>query len=376
MIDTIALTLRRDAFKITDPDKFTPSARLLENHNGFMRGIKSKQNPTKKELKRGIYKPRLTLSYCYHANHKRELMLRIELSLPKLLFGNNFNELRYKDFKPLVQKLVITLKDMGITASTETLASAPICAIHYSKNIELKDGSTPFHYINKIKEANIKLTLDTNESAYRNDGRGFKWHCNAYEVAFYDKIKDLEKAASSDKLAIEKDNELQLSIIDALANRYQLEFLRMEVRLNKTKAIKRLFKKLNIKAELTFKCLFKPAIAKKILLYYVDEIERNRLPLLDYRAKNDQALLAALMINNPDLNHTKIFQLFGFKKALEAYTIRELRKMFGNADRHSWYRLMAEAKKIKFPALQSPLRIIRESLMRMRPTSVIQFFNN
>ena len=97
---------------------------------------------------------------------------------------------------------------MGVIVSTDTLAQAPVCAIHYSKNIALTDGSIPFHYINKIKEANVRLSLDTNESAYRNDGHGYKWHCNAYEVAFYDKIKDLEKAKQSSKLAIEKDNEI------------------------------------------------------------------------------------------------------------------------------------------------------------------------
>ena len=103
----------------------------------------------------------------------------------------------------------------------------------------------------RSKKQTYDYQLDTNESAYRNDGHGYKWHCNAYEVAFYDKIKDLEKAKHSSKLAIEKDSEIQLSFVDAFANRNKLEFLRMEVRLNKREAIKRLFKKLNIKANLT-----------------------------------------------------------------------------------------------------------------------------
>jgi hypothetical protein len=100
VIDTLALTLRRNMFQITDPDKFTPSAPWIEDYGKSMQSIKSKQNPTKKELLHGIYKPRLTLSYCFTSARTRELMLRIELSLPKLLYDNNFDELQYKDFKP------------------------------------------------------------------------------------------------------------------------------------------------------------------------------------------------------------------------------------------------------------------------------------
>ena len=64
----------------------------------------------------------------------------------------------------------------------------------------------------KIKEANIKLLLDTNQTDYRNEGHSYKWHCNSYEVVFYDKIKDLEKAKHSEKRAIEKDSALQLNL--------------------------------------------------------------------------------------------------------------------------------------------------------------------
>lgn len=370
MIDTIAITLTSDSFQITQPDKFTPSARWIENYGCAVYGIRSKQNPTKKELKQGIYKPRLTLSHRYTKNHTREIILRIELSLPKLLFGNNFDELQYKDFLPVIKKLAATLETMGIIVSTDALIHALVSAIHYSKNIALTDGSIPFSYINKIKEANVRLSVDTNESAYRNGGHGYKWHCNAYEVAFYDKIKDLEKAKHSSKLAIETDNEIQLSIVDAFANRNKLEFLRMEVRLNKRAAIKSLFKKLNIKADLTFKSLFKPAIAKKVLLHYLDQVESNRLPLLDYRAKSDEALLANLRVYNPKFTHKQILQAFGLKKALEIHTMRELRAMFGNSSSRSWYRLMVDAKNVKLPAIQSPLGIIREGIVQFKPTKL------
>ncbi len=49
MIDTIVLTLTEDLFEITDPDRFTPSARWIIKHSAtHYSGIISKQNPTKK----------------------------------------------------------------------------------------------------------------------------------------------------------------------------------------------------------------------------------------------------------------------------------------------------------------------------------------
>ena len=177
----------------------------------------------------------------------------------------------------------MVLERMGVIVTEEVLSQAPVSAIHYSKNIVLTDGSIPYSYIKKIKEANSSLLLDSNQTDYRNDGHCYKWHCNAYEVLFYDKIRDLEKAKCSSKRAIERDNEAQLNICDTFNSRHMWEILRMEVRLNKRQKIKELFKKLNIRSDLTFKKMLKPAISKKILLYYLDEIDKKRLPLLDFK---------------------------------------------------------------------------------------------
>ncbi len=367
MIDTVVLTLGSDIFSITDLDAFTPSAHwALPNAARVQPGTQSKQNPTKKELLAGIYKPRLTLARRINLHGRSEIMLKIELSLPKLFFGNNFDELRLKDFKPLMQKLVTALESMGVRVTAADLAQADVLAVHYSKNILLKDGSTPYHYINKIREANIKLSLDTNQTDYRNEGHSYKWHCNSYEVVFYDKIRDLEKAKKSEKRALEKDSALQLNLFDMLQKRKKLEILRMEVRLNKRQKIKQLLQALKIKPILTLQGLFKGAISKKVLLHYLDELERKRSPLLDYRA-TDKGLLTALIFNNPDLGPKQILQLYGLKKALEVVDARELRVMFAKYNARSWYRLMADANKVKLPMKNSSFSEIRKHLIKFKP---------
>jgi len=102
MIDTIILTLVEGSFEITNPDAFTPSAQWAMDGEYKLRGILSKQNPTKQELASGIYKPRLTLFQRAITLSGIKTLLKIELSLPKIYFGNNFEELTEKQFPDLV----------------------------------------------------------------------------------------------------------------------------------------------------------------------------------------------------------------------------------------------------------------------------------
>lgn len=373
MIDTIILALPQESFTITDPDAFTPSAQWATMNNTFaLRGIISKQNPTKKELATGIYKPRLSLFKHPVSFSGMKTLLKIELSLPKFLFGNNFQELTQKQFPDLVYKLCSTLHTMGVVTTIEDLADAAVWGIHFSKNIELIDGSIPYHYISKIEQANIKLSLDINQTDYRNKGHSYKWHSNTYEVVFYDKIRDLEQAKKSDKRSMEKDNAIQLHLYNELHNKNKFEVLRMEARLNNRRKIQQMLDKLNIKAPLTFKGLFKTTIARKVLLHYLDEIENTRSTLLDFKVNNTKSLLVALIFNNPNLSPRQILQLYGMKLALDQISIRELRTMFGACNKRSWYRLIADMKDVSITRqspLNSPFKVIRDCLEELKATT-------
>lgn len=368
MLDTIKLILSKDMFWVIDRTYFQK-----ETQNALRGYFTLVQNPTKKELQNGIYKPKLTMTKRFNTTGRQEATLSIEFSAPKLLFGNNFDELTENDFTQVVALLQSRLKEMGVCVFTKTLENAPISAIHYSKNMPLTDGTTPHYLIGKIKQANIPLALDINQTDYRNDGHSYKWHSNSYEVAFYDKLKDLEMARKSEKRAIENDNTIQLNYFDNFKKRKRLEVMRMEVRLNKRQKIGQLFRTLGIKSELTLTSLFSSSIAQRVLLHYLDELESKRLPLLDYKPTSPNSLLANLVINNPNLGIRKLIQLYGLKQAFDNIDPRELRSMFGKYDQRSWYRLIAEAKSVKLPVVNSPFGIIREHLTRFEPLKLVDF---
>ncbi len=372
MVDTIKLTLGSNMFSIMDKGLFQKDT--MNAARGYFVLV---QNPTKSELKQGIYKPRLTLTKRFNFSGRFEPTLTIELSLPKLLFGNNFDELQDSDFPQIVDLLRQKLREMGVLVFTQLLEIAPVSAIHYAKNIALTDGSIPAYYISKIKEANIKLSLDVNQTDYRNEGHSYKWHANSYEVTFYDKIKDLAAYQQSPKRAIETDNDLQLSLFEDKNRQKPFEVIRMEVRLNKRQMIGKLFTNtLGLPNDLTFQVLFSQSTAQKVLLHYLSELERQRPKLLDYHPTNSKALLADLVIHNPKLGPLRTLQLFGLKQALDSGNLRELRTMFGSYSTRSWYRLMSETKKIQLPRTTSPFEIFHHQIETYSPLRLVDFQGN
>lgn len=366
MLDTIRLTLSKDMFWIMDKTYFQK-----ETQNAIRGYFKLVQNPTKSELKNGIYKPRLTMTKRFNTTGRHEATLAIEFSAPKLLYGNNFDELTENDFKLVVELLQSKLKEMGVGVFTSILENAPVSVIHYSKNIPLTDGTTPHYLISKIKEANISLALDVNQTDYRNDGHSYKWHSNSYEVAFYDKVKDLEMAKRTDKRAVENDSVIQLKLFEAFKKRKMFEVMRMEVRLNKRQKMGQLFRSLGIQSELTLKNLFSPVLAQQVLLYYLDELESKRLPMLNYQTV--KSYLVDLTISNPSFKFKKKVFLCGLKHLLESMPARELRAIGNYESERGWYRMMAEAKDVSLPPSKSPFTLVRNHLMLFNPLKLVDF---
>lgn len=371
MIDTIKLTLDKSMFWINDNSKFERNT--MNSLRGYYTMV---QNPTKGELINGIYKPRLTLSHRYNCSGRSEETLAIELSLPKLLFGNNFDELVLDDYQKVADKLNQVLKQMGIYIFQNVLERAPVSLVHYSKNIPLTDGSTPHYMISKIKEADVNLSLDINQTDYRNDGHSYKWHSSSYEVTFYDKIKDLEVAKKSEKRAIEKDNKLQLGLFDTFQKRKTFEVLRMEIRLNQRQKIRQLFKTLGIETEITFKNLFDPIISQKILLHYLNEINKNRILIIDYKNTGLKDFISTLVLNNSDLSSTKTLQIIGLKTAIESFNIREFRQMISKGKDKGWYRFIEQVKELKLPPVKNPLSVLKENLVRFEPLHLVDYQPN
>src|SRR3989344_5261555 len=141
MLDTIALMINSNLFVNFSKDGFFKQT-IISGNKAFTKYVR---NPSEQEKRQFGYLPKLTL-----LNRGSEEMIKIEFSAPKLIFNNNFDELEDNDFDLVVSTLYKRLKDMGYRVWSNVLTKAPVSAIHYSKNILLKDGSTPYMYLKEI----------------------------------------------------------------------------------------------------------------------------------------------------------------------------------------------------------------------------------
>jgi len=354
MIDTIVLSIPQHKFKILNHERFNPSTRGLYQPPYTVMGgkpfIKSMQNPPKSAFKNGVYLPRLTVIKAIR-NGGYVIELKIELSLPKLFFGNNFDELENNNFLRIIRLLSRALYSMEVEVAFEYLENASVSAIHYSKNIHLKNYTSCSMVLSELQKIDLSQKIDVGSEKFRNGGHALHFHTNTRDLVFYDKMKDLEQAKVSEKRAIEKDNLIQMALFDEFPNPKALQVLRMELRLGNPQEIKRTLSKIDIETDLRFNLLFKKQISQKMLQYFWEQIEESS-QILNFKTEGVFELAESLKANNPDLKAQKILEYIAFLVLGREETTKRLRSFLGyegspSANR-KWYGIKKAIKSLKY----------------------------
>jgi hypothetical protein len=301
---------------------------------------------SRQDIIEGNYKPRLTI-------YRRGMTVecKIEFSASKLLFGNNFQELVDEDYGRCVEGLTEKLKVMGIACTEQSISNARVSAVHFCKNILLDQGVSCSMVLDELSQCDLYSRLDVNQTDYRNEGHVLKWHANSYELVFYDKVKDLRQAQVSEKRAVERDNYMQLSILDRIEQVERKAVLRMEIRFNTISKIKTIIRGLGIGAgAITFRTVFSKALAQKVLLAYWD-ILLPQLNIVQVNSKDLSEAFVLLKSWNTGIKVEKLLKLFSGLVLISDGGIRSLREKLGYKGRQSskWYRYMSDLKSLKLP---------------------------
>jgi len=361
MIDTIAIMLSKDDFKITNHNAFTPSTQGFFSHpflpmsRGFFSCI---QNASAEDKKKGIYKPQLTITKRIRKGGYN-LALKIQFSAPKLLYGNNFDELENNDKEKVLKTLQSRLLDMGIEVSLDKLLLAELGAVHYGKNIILNTGSVSL--VNRmIAKMNISKRLDISKTDFRNDGHAIRFHTNTYEMTFYDKVKDLQQAKISEKRALENDNYLQNNLFTK-EERSKLQVLRIEIRLNTKKKIREHLLKNGCNPKATnFNALFNKEFARKVLLSFWNKYITPSISTVILAEENKEILYYNLI--HKGYNNKKATYLVGALSIIKDSSIRAYKET-----NTTFYRIMKELETIDLSEnfLYSVFKDIKNSLDKM-----------
>jgi len=344
MIDTIILTIPSGNFvTVKEPNV---AEWELHSKSGFYE--KRVKNQTYSQRNDGIYRPRISTI-------KRGLAenLKIEFSIPKLIFGNNIDEVCEKDFENILETLHWRLRDFGVYAYVEHLRKAAVSVFHPSKNILLSDGYTASGIIKELRKINLTKKLDLNRDSFRNDGQSIQLYANSHSLVIYDKIQDLRKPK---KRAMDKDRtHFQQSLFQQFeAIEKKPEILRIEARLSNKKKMNDVLVKNGFGKSPTLEEVFKENICQKIVTAYWDELVVKDNMFLFSLTNNPKQILKKLIQSYPAIKPKEAVYLVGLDQLCKDEDgIRELRgKLEKQATSRTWYRMTKDMRKLNL--VQTP----------------------
>lgn len=326
MIDTITISIPVTSMDINNLKQFTPSAsNIFTSDRGYRIYTR---NPTSFERESKIYVPIYTLYRRFRDS--LDISLNIQFSIPKLLYGNNFQEVSDSDFNSVLDTLESKLINHGISISKEKLVNAKVVAIHFSKNILLSQGLNCPMVINQLSKAvDTNLKQDIKQVQFKNGGQILHIHTNDCEFAIYDKVRELEQGKISKERSIDKQVYTQLNLLeDNLLNNY----LRLEFRMTGQKGIRRKLKRyadLYCNTPLLFKNLFCKDISQMMLSNFWRQEIRDRYLNIIWKDMDSYELLLSIMATNKDFNEREIIDSYFLQSIISKIGIPTLRATMG-----------------------------------------------
>ena len=181
-------------------------------------------NPTAEDRRNGQYRPNITY-YERPMFGGMRYEVGLEVSLPKLHFGNNFKELTESDYKAVAKDLKHSLRAVGFSKEfASDIGNFEVRKVDFCKNIRFEDGTLVITIINNLHRANISKVFDVQKTDFRNGGEIYHIHTNSEDIVFYDKIADLEQSAKSEHKSVDHtDNYCQRHLLTEIAARLKDE---------------------------------------------------------------------------------------------------------------------------------------------------------
>lgn len=353
MIDTVILEISLAPNRIpciirpNSYDRWSPSLNGIVTppycRLGGKGSIKSTLNLSNKRL--SVYAPKLT--FCKRiVRGGFGYTLYIEFSAPKILFGNNFEELVDDDLEALCSKLSELLKAGGVNLSIEELKHCAVKTIHYGKNIVLTNGILPDYVIQYLRKANLSLKCREYKAAYSDGGIAIHNATNPRAFCVYDKKKELGNAKQTEKGRFEEDSWCQIPMLDDL---HGVEILRLELRLGTKRAIRAEFETHQISlCESSLEALFKVEIARELLLAQITNMECRILPILGNELEL-VSFIEQVSALNPRVQSNTIAWAAMLKVLSDnGKSTREIRQLFRLGDQR-WSELMARMGNLSIP---------------------------
>jgi|GEM_PF-1084663 len=385
MIDTVVIALHETQFKVFETcyGNFNPDVRnfFIPPFVQFGAGkyAKATRNPTKYEISKRGYLPRITLWKGVHGPGVIDCQLYVEFSAPKLVYGNNFDEIddRPEVLDYICKSLAGRLRYMGVHVAEADLKRASVKTIHYGKNVVLTDHTRAGAVVRDIAMCNITTQRQADVQRFKNGGEVAHFYNSSGAFVAYDKLSEMDRAKRTTKDLMEKDYECQLTLFDYEDMPNPFEILRIEQRYVNKKAIRAAFKAINVDLgeAVTLDKLFSADYAKKIMQYEFGRI-KSRYPVV-LLGKQIPAFIADLQIKNPKITSSSLMKIAGYRMLLDTgITAREVRNIYGFTPQQ-WSRFNGMMNGLDMTKTEhAGFACIDEALDKFEPIRLEDYFEN
>ncbi len=337
--------------------------------NGITTGV---LNPTAEDRRNAQYRPNITYYERPMPGGGMRYEVGLEVSLPKLHFGNNFEELCDADYKTIIKDLKRSLRLVGFSKKfTSDIGSFEVRKVDFCKNIRFEDGTLASTVINNLHRANISKVFDVQKTDFRNGGLIHHIHTNSEDIVLYDKIADLKQSAKSEHKSVDRtSNYCQYHLLDKIAferKQHPLEVVRYEIRLSSKVKIRSMLDAVGLKTTpLTLKGVFNRSVAKAVLLYDLDKII-TKVPSAELLENSPENLLLSILSEGNCTGPMDAFAQLGFM--LASNSIGDERRMREIVEKHfhkdTWSRLIKKYPPVVTVNQLKPLLKIREEVNMM-----------
>jgi hypothetical protein len=396
-MDTLSFRLGDKEFLITNLAIFIPEySRRAYSEISEKEKNRSKSPKTRylrkfvlhpiKDNEEDIYVPRIEVYEKVNSNLEKiyyEAVITVQ-SLPKLIFNNNFEEIKVSDKEKIILLLVQRLKSIGVFTKSDYVKQAPVSVVHFCKNIILPADIPIRNILSDLSHTDMGKAYDTTEDVRRqrnkNNGSVVHLYCGTREWCFYDKIDDLlqPKGKRIDKYKTNYEKELIINY-----DSKNLEVFRFEYRLNKHQTIKseiNNFLERPYSEGVVISDLFTDKLWKAILnsaWKRVLQRPENQLALFSYDNSLDLLLCILNKSKSENLNahsQNKALWVYGLIRAIKdhgAKTIKyELNKIWKNKDNRLIDKLIEANKFISGMPVPQGIFYVTEQLEKFEDTTL------
>ena len=305
-MDTISFRINSNKFNVTNWAKITPEFSIRKYANLSAKEVdmaKSGKLPYVRHFVLhpdkidDLYLPKVEIFEKVDTKSlQTEYDLVITLSLPKFLYGDNYQEIAASDRKNIIHDLSERLSRIGIIVSPYAIDGAQMSVVHFCKNIVMQTEHSVRAILTELSKVDIGKAYDTTDDIRRknkNNSETLHLRCGTREWSMYDKVEDLKKPRNKSEDKEKTPQEKELVEIYNLTNK---EVFRYEYRLNKAQTIKSEINKLlsrPYETPVIFADLFSEELWKKVLLSSWKRITtrpENQLALISPNSRLDLLL--------------------------------------------------------------------------------------